>query len=84
MKNTMISKEELEALEGIFKSVDHFVEVHKNSTSEFRGSIKGSTKVEELHTIMYLDMVKNLIKCVTLLKAITIISEEEFIRASTQ
>lgn len=84
MKNTMISKEELEALQEVFKSVDHLVKVHENSTSEIKGAVDRSTKVEKLHIIMYLDMSKDLIKAVQLLRAIIEVSEEDFIRAVTK
>ena len=84
MKNTIISKEELEALQEVFKSVDHLVEAHNNSICGLKSAVDKSTKVERLHILTYLDISKDLFKAVQSLKAVIKISEEDFIRAATQ
>lgn len=85
MKNTMISNKEREALELIYKGVDKFIEAHNDFTlEEMMTNIKNVTQVEKVHTLLYMDLVKDFINNIGALKGLLEISEEEFVKTVTE
>lgn len=84
MKNTMISNKELEALQEIFKGVDHFCEAHNNEgLDSFITTTIRATQVEKVHTLLYMDLVKDFIKDISALRGLLEEDESKFIEAVT-
>ena len=84
MKNTMISNKELEALQEIFKGVDHFVEVHnKESLDSLVTTTRRATQVEKVHILLYMDLVKDFIKDIGALRGLLEEDESKFIEVVT-
>lgn len=84
MKNTMISNRELEALQEIFKGVDHFCEVHnKESFDSLMSTTMRATQVEKVHILLYMDLVKDFIKDISALRGLLEEDEIKFIKAVT-
>lgn len=85
MQNTMISNKEKEALEQIYKGVDKFIEAHNGiALEEMMSHIRTATKAEKVHTLLYMDLVKDFISNLGALRGLLEISEEEFIKEITE
>lgn len=84
MKNTMISNKELEALQEIFKGVDHFCEAHnKESFDSLMSTAMRATQVEKVHILLYMDLVKDFIKDIGALRGLLEEDEIKFIEVVT-
>ena len=80
MKNTMISNKEREALEKVYSAVDEFVNVHEQITFE---QVSRSTKVEKIHILLFMDLVKDLLISAKSIKGLLDEDENSFIEAVT-
>ena len=84
MKNTMISNKELEALQEIFKGVDHFREVHNSEgLDSLMTTTRRATQVEKVHILLYMDLVKDFIKDIGALRSLLEEDESKFIEIVT-
>lgn len=84
MKNTMISNKELEALQEIFKSVDHFCEAHnKEGLDSIMTTTRRATQVEKVHILLYMDLVKDFIRDIGALRSLLEEDESKFIEVVT-
>lgn len=84
MKNTMISNKELEALQEIFKGVDHFCEAHnKEGLDSIMTTIRRATQVEKVHILLYMDLVKDFIRDIGALRSLLEEDESKFIEVVT-
>lgn len=84
MKNTMISNKELEALQEIFKGVDHFCEAHNSEgLDSLMTTIRRATQVEKVHILLYMDLVKDFIKDIGALRSLLEEDESKFIEVVT-
>lgn len=84
MKNTMISNKELEALQEIFKGVDHFCEAHnKEGLDSFMTTTRRTTQVEKVHILLYMDLVKDFIRDIGALRSLLEEDESKFIEVVT-
>lgn len=84
MKNTMISNKELEALQEIFKGVDHFCEAHNSEgLDSLMTTTRRATQVEKVHILLYMDLMKDLIKDIGALRSILEEDESKFIEVVT-
>ena len=82
MKNIMISNKEREALEEIFNGVDKLVEVHdKELTFE---SIRGASKVEKVHILLYMTMLKDFLQDIGAIRSMLTVEEDQFIDIVTE
>ena len=81
MKNTMISNKELEALQEIFKGVDKLVEAHDKELTFER--VRGASKVEKVHSLLYMTMLKDFIKDIGALRGLLEEDEIKFIEVVT-
>ena len=81
MKNTMISNKELEALQEIFKGVDHFCKAHNKES--FMSTTMRATQVEKVHILLYMDLVKDFIKDIGALRGLLEEDEIKFIEVVT-
>lgn len=84
MKNTMISNKELEALQEIYKGVDHFAEAH-NSTglSSLMESTRRASKAERIHILLYMDLVKDFMRDIGALRGLIEEDEDKFLEVVT-
>ena len=80
MKNTMISNKELEALQEIFKGVDHFFEAHEHIDLE---TVIRASEVEKVHSLLYMEMTKDFIEAIGALRSLVETDKEEFIKTVT-
>lgn len=80
MKNTMISNKELEALQEIYKGVDHFFESHHSLTPN---DLVNSSEVEKVHILLYMDMTKDFLEAIGALRSLVEMDEKEFIKTVT-
>jgi hypothetical protein len=84
MKNTMISNKELEALQEIFKGVDHFCETHNKETFDsLVTTTRRATQVEKVHILLYMVLVKDFIKDIGALRSLLEEDESKFIEVVT-
>ena len=85
MKNTMICDKEREALEQIFKGVDQFAHAHNHIGVEnlMRATEKAS-EAEEVHILLYLDLVKDFIHDIGALRGLLEVDELKFIDIVTE
>lgn len=84
MKNTMISNKELEALQEIFKGIDHFCEAHnKEGLDSIMTTTSRATQVEKVHILLYMDLVKDFIKDIGALRSLLEEDESKFIEVVT-
>lgn len=83
MKNTMISNKELEALQEIFKGVDHFCEAHNKESFDSHDYPRRATQVEKVHILLYMDLVKDFIKDIGALRSLLEEDESKFIEVVT-
>lgn len=84
MKNTMISNKELEALQEIFKGVDHFCEAHNSEgLDSLMTTTRRATQVEKVHTLLYMDLVKDFIRDIGALRSLLEEDESKFIEVVT-
>lgn len=80
MKNTMINDKEREALEKVVNAVDEFIKAHEQTTLE---QVMKSTRLEKVHTLLYMDMVKDLVCSAKSLRSLLEESEEKFVEIVT-
>lgn len=80
MKNTVISEEERTKVLEICKQVEELIEIHSNQLPNLSGD---TTSVEQIHSVVYLDVVGKLINSAKLLSEIFTMSEEEFVNTVT-
>lgn len=80
MKNTMISNKELEALQEIYKGVDHFFEAHKKIDME---SIIRASEEERVHILLYMKMTRDFVEAIGSLRSLVEMDKEEFIKTVT-
>lgn len=80
MQNTMINNKEREALEKVVNAVDEFIKAHEQTTVE---QVMKSSKVEKVHILLYMDLVKDLICSAKSVKSLIEESEEKFIETVT-
>lgn len=83
MKNTMISNKELEALQEIFKGVDHFCEAHNEGLDSLMSTTMRATQVEKVHILLYMDLVKDFINDIGALRGLLEEDEIKFIEVVT-
>lgn len=84
MKNTMISNKELEALQEIYKGVDHFCEAHnKEGLDSLMTTTRRATQVEKVHILLYMDLVKDFIRDIGALRSLLEKDESKFIEVVT-
>lgn len=84
MKNTMIINKELEALQEIFKGVDHFCGIHnKEGLDSFMTTTRRATQVEKVHILLYMNLVKDFIKDIGALRSLLEEDESKFIEVVT-
>lgn len=85
MQNTMISNKEREALEQIYKGVDKFIEAHNETAlEEMMKHTRTATKAEKVHSLLYMDLVKDFIRDIGALRGLLETSEEEFVKTVTE
>lgn len=80
MKNTMISNKELEALQEIFKGVDHFFEAHEQIDME---TVIRADEVEKVHILLYMEMARDFVEAIGSLRGLVEMDKEEFIKTVT-
>lgn len=83
MKNTMISNKELEALQEIFRGVDHFCEAHNKEIDSLMSTTMRATQVEKVYILLYMDLVKDFIKDIGALRGLLEEDEIKFIEVVT-
>lgn len=77
MKNTAIPNNELEVVKNAIEAVNKIVEVHEKSVPNLEDIVKDP--VFRIHTLMYLDLLQELVTSAQTLEAILEMSREEFI-----
>lgn len=82
MKNRMLPESELRILGELFEKVDKLVENHE-STSLTPEKVANASDIEQIHIVMYMDLLKDLILATRTIKDLLEIGEEEFIEAMT-
>ena len=82
MKNPMLPESELRILGELFEKVDKLVENHEK-TSLTPSVVAKASDIEQIHIVMYMDLVKDLVLATRTIKDLLEISEEEFIKAMT-
>ena len=82
MKNQILPESELKILNEVFKKVDELVQNHSN-TSLTPSMVMTASDLEQIHTFLYMDLVKDLVSAVSALKGILNASEEEFMKVIT-
>ena len=83
MKNKMLPESELRILEDVFKKIDELMENHEK-TPLTPNKVASASEIEQIHIVMYMDCLKDLITATKVLKDLLDISEEEFIEAITK
>lgn len=84
MKNLMSDKEK-EALQEVFESVKKFITVHsEESTGILLRNMHNESQVEQVHTLFYMDLAKDLFKVTGALRGIIECDEETFVRLVTR
>ena len=84
MQNTMINNKEREALQEIFKGVNKFIEAHNETAlEEMMNHTQTATQVEKVHTLLYMDLVKDSIRNLGALRGLLEETEEKFIETVT-
>lgn len=88
MQNTMINNKEREALQKIYSGVDEFIKAHNETSIE--ASIEAmmelthtASKAEKIHTLLYMDLVKDFIQSIGAIRGLLEESEEEFVKTIT-
>lgn len=79
MKNTMLPQAELEKVQEIIKKVEELKEVHMNS----KPNVNVQDDLMQLHTVAYMDVLKEFLQSASLLKGFMELTEEEFKNAIT-
>ena len=82
MKNSILPESELKILGELFKKVDELLENHEK-TSLTIDVVSKASDTERLHTVLYLDSLKDLVTSAKTLQTLLKVSEEEFIKAVT-
>lgn len=82
MKNPMLPESELKILGEIFEKVDELIKNHEK-THLTMGMIEKASDAEQLHIVMYMDLLKDSITHIKTLKDLLEIGEEEFLKAVT-
>ena len=83
MKNPMLPESELKILGELFKKVDELLENHEK-TPLSPSKVASANEVEQIHIVMYMDRLKDLITATKTLKDLLEISEAEYIEAVTK
>lgn len=82
MKNAMLPESEQKILGEIFQKVDELLENHEK-TPLTMSMVEKASDAEQLHIIMYMDLLKEAITSIATLRDILEISEEDFIKTVT-
>lgn len=82
MKNPMLPESELKILGEIFQKVDELIENHEK-THLTMGMIEKASDAEQLHIVMYMDLLKDSITHIKTLKDLLEIGEEDFLKSVT-
>lgn len=82
MKNAMLPESELKILGEIFQKVDELLENHEKTPLSM-GMIEKASDAEQLHIVMYMDMLKDMVVDIKTLKDLLEVSEEDFIKSVT-
>ena len=77
MKNTMLPTKEVELVKKAVAIVDELIEVHSNTSVKDLTNL-GATQFGRVHTMMYLDFVKDFINDAKALNRLINMTEEEF------
>ena len=80
MKNTMIPQEDVAKLKEVVEKVDEYIKNHKNLSPTIEGA---ENRLQRIHTILYLELTKDLISSAKGLEALLNDDEEEFIKSIT-
>lgn len=80
MNNTIIPKSEREKMEEIISLVKDFVEHH----SEVKPNLGAENRLERIHTVLYLDIVGDLVRSAKTLEDLLTATEEEFTNIITK
>lgn len=83
MKNAMLPESELKILGEIFEKITELVDNHEKSPLSMK-ALHESSEAEQLHIVMYMDILKDMITSAKSLQGLLEISEEEFIKAVTE
>lgn len=83
MKNKMLPESELRILGELFEKIDELVENHEK-TPLTPSKVASASEIEQIHIIMYMDCLKDLITATKILKDLLEIGEEDFIEAITK
>lgn len=82
MNNNIIPKSELKILGEVFQKVDEIVKNHQN-TPLTMDSVMNASELEQLQTLVYMDMFKDFIKAIGCLKGLLELNDEEFTKMLT-
>ena len=80
MKNRMLPKEEIVLMGRVIKDFDDLVQYHKRSSV----STENTTDLEQIHTVVYMDLLKDLSDKVYAMRDLLEIPEEEFTKLMTK
>lgn len=84
MQNTMINNKEREALQKIYSGVDEFIKAHNETSIEaMMEHTHTASKAEKIHTLLYMDLVKDFIQSIGAIRGLLEESEEEFVKTIT-
>jgi transcriptional antiterminator len=82
MKNPMLPESELKILGEIFQKVDELLENHEKTPLKM-SMVEKASDAEQLHIVMYMDMLKEMVVDIKTLKDLLEVSEEDFIKSVT-
>ena len=83
MKNPILPESELKILNEVFNKVDELVQNHSN-TSIIPSMVMTASDLEQIHIILYMDLIKDLVSVVGALRGILEASEEDFLKIITE
>lgn len=83
MKNSLIPESELKILGEVFEKVDQLVKNHDKCFSLTPEMVTKASDTEQIHMLMYTDLVKDAIASIFALRDIFAMSEGEFIALIT-
>lgn len=82
MKNSMIPTSELKILGEIIQKADELV-ANREKTPLTMSSIERASEAEQVHIVMYMDLLKDALTSIKTLSGLLEVSEEEFIKVVT-
>lgn len=80
MKNAILPQAEVDKVNEIIQKVKELATIHEKSTP----NLTAGGKLEKIHTVIFLDTVKDLINSATMLRSLLEVSEKDFEDAVTQ